>query len=100
MEQKNKKTKCGDPDAQLRVMRGFSLKKLVRAKELYDQEIDNVYKQLEPFVRFEFFVMNQQGDGFVIVDKNENHNARVSCCVAIIERDGFLDYDNYLPECI
>ena len=82
------------------VMRGFSLSKLVKAKQVYDKEIQNVYKQLEPFVRFDFFVMYQQGDGFVIVHKEHNHNARVSCCKLIIERDGFLDYENYLPECI
>jgi len=82
------------------VMRGFSLKKLVKAKQAYDKEIENVYRQLEPFVKFDFFVMHQQGDGFVIVDKENNHNARVSCCKIVIERDGFLDYDNYLPECI
>ena len=82
------------------VMRGFSLKKLVKAKQTYEKEIDNVYEKLKPFVEFDFFVMNQQGDGFVIVDKENSHNARLSRCILVIERDGVLNYDNYLPECI
>lgn len=82
------------------VMRGFSLNKLVSAKKKYDEEIESVYKELKPYVKFDFFVMHQQGDGFVIVDNDNSHNARLSKCIMAIERDGFLDYDNYLPECI
>lgn len=81
-------------------IKGFSLSKLVKAKQIYDKEIQNIYKQLEPFVKFEFFIMYQQGDGFAIVHKENSHNAMVTDCVKVIERDGFLDYENYWPCCI
>jgi hypothetical protein len=99
MAQTNKKTQ-NPALLKTAVMRGFSLSKLVKAKQAYDKEIQNIYTQLKPYVRFDFFVMFQHGDGFVIVHKENNHNARVSCCKRVIERDGFLDYENYLPECI
>jgi hypothetical protein len=82
------------------VRRSFSLKNLIKSKNKYDSEIDNIYKKLEFFVEFDFFIMYQPSDGFVIVHQENCHNAPLLKCIGIIERYGRLSYDNYLDECI
>jgi len=99
----NKKTNASD-EAQKPaflvgdVRRSFSLKNLIKSKNKYDSEIDNIYKKLEFFVEFDFFIMYQPSDGFVIVHQENWHNAPLLKCIGIIERYGSLSYDNYLNE--
>jgi len=94
MKQKTKKL------AQPAVRRSISLKKLIKAKQKYDLEIDTLYKKIQPYVEFDFFIMYQPSDGFVIVHNENSHNAQLSRCVEIIEDKGKLSYDEYLEECI
>ena len=80
--------------------RSFSLKKLVNAKKKYDDEIKEIYNKIKPLVEFDFFIMHQASDGFVIVHQEKTHNARLSVCIRIIEDKGKLNYEDYLLECI
>ena len=82
------------------VRRSFSLKKLIEAKQKYELEIDVLYKKIEKYVEFEFFIMYQPSDGFVIVHKDNSLNARLSKCVEIIELKAKLSYEDYLKKCI
>jgi hypothetical protein len=82
------------------VRRSFSLKKLITAKQKYESEIDSYYKKIEQYVEFDFFIMYQPSDGFVIVHSENSHNAPLSICVGIIEDKGKLSYEDYLTECI
>jgi hypothetical protein len=80
--------------------RKFSLRKLIKAKQKYELEIDTLYKKIERYVEFKFFIMYQPSDGFVIVHYDNQHNAPLSRCIAIIEDKAKLSYKDYLRECI
>jgi len=78
----------------------ISISALVKSKIKYDFELEALEKKLEKFIEFDFFVMYQPSDGFVIVQKEDGDNAPLAKCIAIIEKHGCLSYDNYTDECI
>jgi hypothetical protein len=77
-----------------------SLKKLEVIKQKYDLEIKSIENKLKPFVDFDFFIMYQPSDGFVVVHEEIAHNAPLGSCVDIIKRNGKLGYEDYLIECV
>lgn len=77
-------------------MLNITYKSLIEAKQKYDAEIKLIEQKLRPRIRFDFFIMYQPSDGFVIVDIEGYHNAPLSQCVAIINRKRQLTYKNYL----
>ncbi len=82
------------------VRRSFSLKKLIKSREKYEFEIDAIYKKIKMYVEFDFFVMYQPSDGFVIVHVDDAHNAPLSRCIGIIEDKAKLTFKDYIKECI
>jgi len=76
------------------------LKKLIEAKVKYDKVINNFRESLKPHIQFDFFIMHQPSDGFVIVHDEFCHNAPLYKCIDIINAKGTLCYEDYIKECI
>ena len=73
---------------------------LVLAKYKYDAAIAKIENTLRNKVKFEFAVLFQQSDGFVILHTEETRNAPLSACLDIIKGKGELTYKDYIKECI
>jgi len=76
------------------------IKKLINAKEKYDTELHKFRESLRQHIQFNFFIMHQPSDGFVIVHDEYCHNAPLYKCIDIINTKGVLCYEDYLKECI
>lgn len=76
-------------------MKNISLNSVRKAHEKYLSEINKIQTQLKDFVEFEFFIVAQEGDGFVIVHIEETHNAPLEMCISIIKEKGTLTYSDY-----
>lgn len=73
---------------------------LIKFHQNYESQCEVLNKLLKDKIEFDFFVMYQHSDGFVIVHQEENHNALLKNCLKIIEREGFLTFEDYRLECI
>jgi hypothetical protein len=75
-------------------------KKLKKTHNEYEAQCSYMANILSEKIEFEFFVMYQYSDGFVIVHKEDNHNAPLHSCIAIIDEKGFLSFEDYRFLCI
>ena len=74
--------------------------KLIKFHQNYELQCEVLNKILKDKIEFDFFVMYQYSDGFVIVHTQDSHNALLRDCLTIIEKKGFLTFDDYILECI
>ena len=58
------------------------------------KSIENEMRQ-RGYVEFNFSIMHQPGDGFVLLDEDSN-NALFEKCMSIINSKGVLSHDDYL----
>jgi len=79
-------------------MRSFSISKLMAAKSKYDKEIAALEDRLSPFIEFDFFIIWQQGDGFVIV--SDDVNSSLEKCIEIIQKEEKLTFNDFLENSI
>ena len=56
--------------------------------------------KLKEYIKFEFYIEYQMGDGLVIGDDEEQNNAPLSCCIDHINKHGKLTYKAYRGMCI
>lgn len=73
----------------------ITFKKLIEAHQKYLAAIGRMERELEGKVEFQYFVIHQQSDGFVLVHSEYNMNARLKDCLEIIQRKGTLSYEDY-----
>jgi hypothetical protein len=69
---------------------------LNNARKQYNKSLSYAQKRIQKKVEFDFYIMYQESDGFVIVDKEESHNAHLSTCLYIIEQKGRLSLDDFM----
>lgn len=74
------------------------LKKLNTASTKFAKTICNAENELRDKIDFEFSIVDQAGDGFVIEARGDN--APMDKCLEAIKNLGRLDYDTYLELCI
>lgn len=67
--------------------------KLERAHSKYISIIEGVEADLASKIDFEFSILYQSADGFVI--EHEAHNAPISSCLRIIDKKGRLTEEDY-----
>lgn len=74
--------------------------KLTTAKARYDTAVVELESKISDAVEFEFGIIYQPSDGFVILHVEGSHNAPLECCLDIIKGDGVLSYEEYQGICI
>lgn len=81
-----------------------NLKKAVakanKAKGIYSTAMRTLYSELEPFVRFEFFLNDFPDDGIMIMSEGESNFAvgmPITRAITAIIKDGELNEDNFEP---
>lgn len=81
----------------------ISTKALHKAHGKYQSEIGNIEQKLTGYIDFDFGVLYQPSDGFVIyaeVSKYGASNAPLDSCLKIIADKGKLTEQDYLSNCI
>lgn len=73
---------------------------LNKAKKKYDNELEEVEKQLTGLVDFNFFISHHESDGFVLVHRSGADNARLCDCMSLINKKGKLNEKDYFSICI
>jgi hypothetical protein len=73
----------------------ITIDKLVEAQMNLNAEIESIETLLKKYIKFDFFVMYQASDGFVIVNERTTENAVLRWCIEHINKHGKLSYDDY-----
>lgn len=81
-------------------MRNSLLRKLMIAQRKYDSAIGNVEAILADKIEFDFSIIWQPSDGFVILDVDGHHNAPLARCLDVILLKGKLSLSDYMRETI
>jgi hypothetical protein len=71
------------------------LKRLEAAFEKYEGAIGALEAAISPKADFDFGILYQPGDGFVLADDDAN-NAPLDTCIEIIQKKGELTHEDYL----
>ena len=74
--------------------------KLDLARINYNNEVNFLKRRIFNRVKFEFEIIYQESDEFVILDTEHAKNAPLYLCLDIIEKKGVLTHDDYLQICI
>ena len=74
----------------------LSTKAIQKALGKYDDAVGDLEYKLSEYIDFDFSVMYQPSDGFVIVKIDTAHNAPLSKCISVIESKGKLTVEDYL----
>lgn len=72
------------------------INKLNKAESVYNGVINSVEVSLADKIDFEFSIIYQSSDGFVILCEETNHNAPIKPCLEIIEKKGRLSFEDYM----
>jgi hypothetical protein len=75
------------------------IKKLKTAQIKYEESIGFVEKEIADKVEFDFSIIWQPSDGFVMCD-DDMGNASINDCIKLINEKGFLTYEDYKSHCI
>lgn len=70
-------------------------KKLVTAHSKYQVAIGALEGEIADRVEFDFSILYQPSDGFVILDYEKSGNALLSSCLWVIEEDGKLTREEF-----
>lgn len=76
------------------------INKLNSALGKYNSAIGSIEADLCGKIDFEFAIIYQPSDGFVLLDTANANNAPLSTCLKIIEEKGHLSHEDYLGHLI
>ena len=76
------------------------IKLINNAHDKLQKIINNAEENLKDKIEFDFFIMHQPSDGYVVVHKECMHNAPLSLCLLVIKEKGILSYDDYIKYAI
>lgn len=69
------------------------LNQLSKAQSNYKAAINKAEAEIEDKIDFDFYIMYQPSDGFVVV--SDDTNAPLADCLLIIKEKGRLSYEDY-----
>jgi hypothetical protein len=75
-------------------------KNLKTIHDKYEAQCSYMNNILSEKIEFDFFVMYQYTDGFVVVHKEDNYNAPLQLCIEIIKEKEVLSFEDYRYLCI
>ena len=70
-------------------------KELSESHDIFVSKTKELEQSLLKKIEFEFFIVYQYSDGFVIVKTDSAENAPLNKCVSIINKKGILSYSDY-----
>lgn len=76
-------------------MKKINSKKLLTARSKYENEIQNLERELSDFIDFDFSIFHQASDGLVILRADTIENTPLDVCISIINEKGMLSYEDY-----
>jgi hypothetical protein len=76
------------------------VRRVLKTRDDYKSAVERLEYELKDLVEFEFYVIYQPSDGFVILHEEKAHNAPLYKCIDIIKEKGMLTYKDYLREAI
>lgn len=83
-----------------RVEHASILAKLTNVEKVWDKEVEAVTEKLAPYIQWEFNVVHQPSDGWMILHVETGQLARINDCLLIIRKEGVLSFNSYDKVCI
>ena len=69
-------------------------KDLNRARSKYESHLSAIELKIKPYVKFDFSIIYQPSDGFVVLNYKTSDNYLLSDCLMVIMEEGELTAEN------